>query len=174
MTVGTWRADARARLEEVLAVREAQAKLRAMTGADAAQIEQMIAQAQRFADSLGAPLSAALEVVAEQVAYPKPPDPLAELRAEVERLRDGVDDRFSGTGWQPHEYRLVTDAYDDVLDLIDKRTAPVDEHLHAGVDSGHYRRPDCPCGPKFTHFESDAVAPCDIWMHQPLDRRERQ
>lgn len=109
----TWLADARARLYEQMAVDEAQAKLRAMTGADQAQIDQMTAQAQRLADSKGAPLSAALEVIAEQIAYPKPPNPLAELRAEVERLRDEENG--------PHEACCVAHALDRVLDLIDKR-----------------------------------------------------
>lgn len=121
----TWLADARARLYEQMAVDEAQAKLRAMTGADAAQIEQMTAQAQRLADSHGAPLSAALEVLAEQIAYPKPPDPLATLRAEVERLRDVAERRATS----PHmptaigAFRAVgeRDAYSTVLDLIDKQ-----------------------------------------------------
>lgn len=45
---------------------------------------------------------------------------LTTLRAEVEALRDGVPERFEGTGWQPHEYRMVTEAYEEVLDLIDK------------------------------------------------------
>lgn len=110
----TWRADARARLAEKLAVDEALAKLRAMTGADQAQIDQMTAQAQRLADSQGAPLSVALEVLAEQLAYPPAPsDPLSTLRAEVVRLRDEEDG--------PHEACCVAHALDRVLDLIDKQ-----------------------------------------------------
>lgn len=75
------------------------------------------------------PPKAALEVVAEQVAYPKPPDPLAELRAEVERLRgesraarDNLSASHDYDDYPQEEYwRGRADAFHIVLDLIDKR-----------------------------------------------------
>lgn len=122
----TWRADAVARLGEKLAVDEAQAKLRAVTGADQAQIDEMTAQAQRLADSQGAPLSTALDALVEQIVYPpvpaRTPDPLATLRAEVVKLRDDYDD------WTRHHDEGIrdranagSDALRRVLDLIDKQ-----------------------------------------------------
>jgi len=57
--------------------------------------------------------------------YAPPPDPLATLRAEVERLRDGYrkadDARVRAGLGMSTQLGYYEDAYNTVLDLIDKQ-----------------------------------------------------